>query len=63
VAAHQARATTHPTEDDAKGVVSQPGYLSSWRAERSRFVQKGNVVAVYIRPEDEDRLRDALEHL
>ena len=54
----------YPTADDAARVVSQPGaFLSTFRAQPSRFVRNGNVVAVYFRAEDETRLRDALGQL
>jgi hypothetical protein len=55
----------YPTADDAARVVSQPGaFLSTFRAQPSRFVRKRQRRrGLFPRAEEETGLRDALGQL
>jgi hypothetical protein len=52
----------YPSDEIAEGVVNNPAN-SSFRRPPVRYTREGNVVVGYLRPEDEQRLEDALSRL
>ena len=51
----------YPNEEVAEGVVDNPAI--SFRRQAVRYAREGNVLIGYLRPEDKQRLEDALSRI